>query len=317
MITGNLSVIGITAQKAATTPSPLAGEGGGEGEKDAEWLLYESAQHYIDRWNKTEDELASLLHLTTARPLPTVVMVGGIIDVTYLLDMPHGFTWKGVYVDADLRRIETVTSAQSTDDRVRTFMKLSSLQSSILENRIFEDDFQVQSISTAKLMTVANGSQASPILTIDKTNIDSVLPELPFDQSIKDDIINSVNQNLSIKIPSQELSYENWTGIGFIKENQETGESGWMLSGSIAGGMTAIKKELWINQDIATILNQPNTLPPNTNPDSTVRLVRISDYQSGIAGTDLATKCQARAEDSTGETLFRMFQSRSGHYRRR
>ena len=76
--------------------------------KDAERLLYEAANHYIDQWNKAEDELASLLHLSIARPLPTVVTVGGVIDVTYLLDTPHGFEWKGVFVDADVRAIETV-----------------------------------------------------------------------------------------------------------------------------------------------------------------------------------------------------------------
>jgi hypothetical protein len=33
--------------------------------------------------------------------------------------------------------------------------------------------------------------------------------------------------------------YEDWTGIGYIKENPDTGKSGYMLSGMIAGGMTA------------------------------------------------------------------------------
>jgi hypothetical protein len=134
LIVGNLTVIGITAQKAVLTPSPLAGEGGGEGPKDAERLLYEAANHYIDRWNASENELASLLHLSITRPLPTFVTLGGVIDVTYLLDQPHGFTWKGVYLDADLRSIEVVDSRQSAvggqsiSEQTRLFMQLSSLQ---------------------------------------------------------------------------------------------------------------------------------------------------------------------------------------------
>jgi len=228
-IVGNLSVIGITAQRVATTPSPLAGEGGGEGAKDAARLLYEEAMNYNDRWNKAEDELASLLHLTITRPLPSVVTVGGVIDVTYLMDIPHGFTWKGLFIDAGLRRIEAVTKTQSTDDRMRTFMKLSSLQGSILENRIFKDDFKVESISTAKLIQIYQGS-GDQLLTIDKTNIDSVLPALSFDENIKEDIINSVNQNYIVRVPNHEINYKHWTGTGYIKEKPETGESGWMLS---------------------------------------------------------------------------------------
>ncbi len=139
-IVGNLFVIGITAQKVAATPLPLIsssplpqGEGQGEGgAKDAERLLYEAANHYIDCCTKAEDELASLLHLSISRPLPTVVTVGGVIDVTYLLDMPHGFTWKGVFIDAGLRTIEAVHRTLDPDNRTRLFTQLSSLQGSIL-----------------------------------------------------------------------------------------------------------------------------------------------------------------------------------------
>ena len=121
-------------------------------EKDAQRLLFEEAISYIDRWNQAEDELASLLHLVVARPIPTIVTIGGIIDVGYLLDIPHDFEWKGVYVDADLRIIEVSSSNQQQAPSIKTsFMQLSSLQGSILENRILEDDFGVESISTAKL----------------------------------------------------------------------------------------------------------------------------------------------------------------------
>ena len=285
LIVGNLTVIGITAQKAAITPAPLAGEGGGEGARDAERIFYETANHYIDRWNIAEDEFASLLHLSITRPLPTVVTLGGVIDVTYLLDMPHGFTWKGVSVDADLRRIETVTRVQSTDAGQKLFMQLSSLQGSILENRIFEDDFKVESISTAKLIQIYQGS-GSQLLTIDKTNIDSVLPTLPFDENIKEDIVNSVNQQNTIRIPQSEITYHDWTGTGYVKENSETGEAGWMLSGMIAGGSSTIKPSQWVDQEIASKLQSPFT-QPNPDPLAAASIVIVSptNYQETIVNT--------------------------------
>jgi hypothetical protein len=274
LIVGNLTVIGITAQKAVITPSPLAGEGGGEGAKDAERLLYEAAQHYIDRWNKSENELASLLHLAIARPIPTVVTLGGVIDVTYLLDMPHGFTWKGVYLDADVRRIEAVGNKQSAvsgqqsadnPERVKLFMQLSGLQGSVLEHRIFEDDWKVSAISTAKLVQLSGQLPAisAQLYTIDKTNIDAVLPTLDLDDSMKDGIRNSVNQNLVVLMPQADglpltaISYLDWTGTGYRTEAPETAESGWMLSGMIAGGMTAVSPGKWDGWMFNNILSAP------------------------------------------------------------
>jgi hypothetical protein len=254
--------------------------------------------NYNDRWNKAEEELASLFHLAIIRPLPTVVTLGEVIEVTYLLDTPHGFTWKGVFIDAELRTIEAVNRTLDPDNRTRLFTQLSSLQGSILENRIFEDDIQVQSMSTAKLMTVANGSQV-PIITIDATNVDSVLPTLPFDQNIKDDITDAVNQKFTIRIPQSEITYQDWTGIGYIKENPATGESGWMLSGMIAGGMTAWDIDKW-NAIVAGTLSNPYSEPANYDPAAAHYIEKIisTDMQDGTVGTRLDTPLQVRVLDS-------------------
>lgn len=265
-IVGNLSVIGITAGKAVITPSPPAGEGGGlapgvseraggEGGNDAEHLLYEAAQHYIDRWNKAENELASLLHLTIARPLPAVVTLGGVIDVTYVMGIPHNFTWKGDFIDAGFRAVEAVSRTPDPGDSTRLFTQLSSLQGSVLEHKVFEDDFQVPSISTAKLFQLVN--HGAGLIAIDKTNIDSVLPTLNLDDTIKEDMINAVNQGFKLFTPNSELTYRDWTGIGYLKENPDTGDAGWMLSGMIAGGMTTVSPDKWTSQDNGTILSNP------------------------------------------------------------
>jgi hypothetical protein len=244
-IVGNLTAIGIVAQKTGSSQLLTIAA-----EDDAEEMLFKETQNYINRWNQAEKELASLMYLTFTRPIPTVVTIGGVIDVTYVLDIPHRYEWKGEYCDSNLRTIEAVGAYGNTPspgERQNTFMQLSSLQGSILEDRIFEDDFQVDSISTAKLFEVANTSQ-TPLVTVDSTNISTVLPTLSFDDNVKEDITNGVNQNLTVTIPNQEMTYEDWTGVGYIKENPETGESGHMLSGTIAGGMTAVSPDKWVNQ---------------------------------------------------------------------
>ena len=293
-VTGNYAVIGIVSQRAVT-PETVSDE-----EQDAWRLLYEEAISYIDRWNQAEDELASLRHLTVTRPIPAVVTLGGVFDVTYLLNTPHGIEWKGVYVDSDLRAIETVGSGQEAADRGKLFMELSSLQGSLLENRILEDDFQVDSISTAKLFQLANTSQI-PVLTIDKGNIESVLPTLPFADAIKEDIANAVNQNSEIHIPQSEIVYENWTGIGYIKEDVGTGASGWMLSGTIAGGMTA---GYW-SEDLLEIFGSPYTEQANEDPASAHYIFKIADtdMQEGTVGEKLPKPLQVMVLDEKGKPV--------------
>lgn len=296
-IIGNVAAIGIVAGKAISDQLSAISE-----EDDAETILYKEANRYIDRWSKAEDELAGLLHLTVTRPIPTVVTVGGVIDVTYLLDMPYGFAWKGVYMDAGLRAINAIPTLTKggvggfSGERQKLFMQLSGLQGSVLEHKIFEDDFQVESISTAKLIQIVSDQQSAlrgQLLTIDKTNLAAVLSSSDLDDNIKEDIINAVNQNYIVRIPSADglqltaISYIDWTGIGYIKENPVTGEAGYMLSGMLAGGMTAVSPNKWQNQDLVEILGKPSagqyTTISITSPKNESILYTSPITVSGIA----------------------------------
>ena len=61
---------------------------------------------------------------------------------------------------------------------------------------------------------------------------------LPYDADVKADILSAANQNFVVNIPDSDLAYMDWTGTGYIKENTNTSEAGYMLSGALAGGMT-------------------------------------------------------------------------------
>src|SRR6185369_4738454 len=111
--------------------------------------------------------LAVLLGQSVSRPTVSIATVGAQLEVTQLLDTPHDMQWKGLFLDAGYKRIETVGRSGNEHD----FMRLSALQGSILENRIFEDDLKADSVSTAKLLQLAKAN-GTAIVTIDKTIID-------------------------------------------------------------------------------------------------------------------------------------------------
>lgn len=295
-INGNLSVIGVVAQKAQTPAAISEGD-------NAEAILHKEAIGYIDRWNKAEDDLAALLGQSISRPTVSIATVGAQLEVTQLLDIPHDMQWKGLSLDAGYRRIETV----GRNGNERDFLRMSALQGSILENHIFEDDLKVDSVSTAKLLQLAV-TGGTPTVLIDKTNIDTILPQLPFDDAVTGDITNAVNQGLTVTIPQTEVAYQNWTGIGYIKEDPQTGESGWMLSGNVAGGMTAWSGERWddpATRMVAEALMAPYSSPPSTDPASATLIAKIgaTDQQSDVAGKQLAMPLKVMVFDAAGRPV--------------
>jgi hypothetical protein len=289
-VVGNISSLGIVSQQVVG-PEVIPAH-----EKNAERLLHESALSYIERWNSAEEELASFLKVTVARPLPTVVTVGGVIDVAYLFGVPQGFDWKGLFIDAGFRRIETI-AASTRDERAREFIRLSALEGSILENRIFEDEYGVDSVSTAKLL-----ASASQTISLDGTNADSLVPTLGLPEHVAADILNAIHQGFNVTLPTEAPGYKNWTGIAYIKENPATGEAGYMLSGMIAGGMTA---EEWADQVLRERFENAYSEPPNQDPGAAARIIVIpvGDRQNSTVGQKVEEPLAVLVTDIKGRPV--------------
>jgi hypothetical protein len=228
------------------------------------------------------------------------VTTGGVMQVATLLGVPHGMTWKGVFVDAGFRAIETVGGLAFDDgtNPQKLFMQLSALQGSYLESRVLEEDFQVGAVSTARLMGLA-AAQSIDQLRIDSTNIDTLLPGLNLPDNLAADITAAVGANLTVRIPAQMLSFEDWTGTGYIKENPDTGEAGYMLTGMIAGGMTAWSRARW-SVDYLNPLTEPYAGEINDDPSAAVEIIKIgaADLQEGTVGEPLAQPLQVLVRDS-------------------
>ncbi|MCP4686982.1 MAG: hypothetical protein GY859_02970, partial [Desulfobacterales bacterium] len=299
MQTGALAVIALSSQQVVHPPASA------EVEKSAAAMLYETALNYIDAWNETDDELASLLGLAMVRPLPTVVTAGNVVETTFIEDFPMEVAWKGVYIDVDGRYTETAGGVNllnqanpgAAPDPGRLFMKLSALQGSALEGKTITDYFQVNAVSAADLIGRAHDDGVE-ILEIDSTNVDALLPTLPFDENIMEDVVQSVNQGLVVKIPDRETAFDAWTGVAYIKEREETGEAGYMLSGGLAGGMSASGLDAWDPSKKAK-LQHPFSEPPAVDPDTAVSIQKLprGDRQIGVVGQELDKNLTVKVRD--------------------
>ncbi|MEN8136762.1 MAG: Ig-like domain-containing protein, partial [Thermodesulfobacteriota bacterium] len=157
-----------------------------------------------------------------------------------------------------------------------------------------------ESISTAKLFSLANVNTV-PLVVLDHDNLATELPGLNLANNISSDIANAINQGMTVTIPKLETLHEDWLGTGYLKENPTTGEAGWMLSGMIAGGMTALNPDRWPDNYYEPLAN-PFQEEVNRNPDAVVELKVLapSEGQQGTVGKALLQPLQVVALDNTG-----------------
>jgi len=269
----------------------------------ADELLYQAALAYIEAWNRDETQLAELHNLVLARPLPTLVSLGGMMKVTELLGQPQSVSWQGLFLDADLRSVEAVVRNAGDDSRLLTFMQLSALQGSALEHRVLEEHFQVESISTARLLRLARNANLT-LLTITAENLEAVLSELNLSPIVADDIRTAVAEGLVVQIPDQPVTVRDWTGTGYLKEVVATGNAGYMLSGAIGGGNTVLGKKFW-PRDMADKMARPYRGEPNRDVTAAQSVTAITPWQvrQAVAGEELTAPLMVRVADEKGRPV--------------
>ncbi len=197
-------------------------------------LLNQRALNYLRRWDETDAALAGLTRSLVFRPVANHVMVKNHVEVEYAGDgVPVTFEWKGVDVDADLRPTVAVPADDNEGAR-RDFYLLSGLVGSELESRVLEDDLGIRSISTVTLLRLAPN-----VREIDSANADVELPALGIERDLISQIEEHVHQGRIVRVPASDVTYLAWTGAGFSAWDPVSGESAYVLSGSIAGGSTA------------------------------------------------------------------------------
>lgn len=295
VMSGGYYAIGLSGQNTIYKSSAITAPE--DTEYEAADILFRQAAGFLERWNKSEEEIANLLKLSLVRPILSEVMVGNIYTSTLLFGQPQTIDWKGVFVDADLRVSEPIPQGENEASRF-DFMTLSGLEGSILENRVLEDNFQVESVSAAKVLQIA---QSSGVLVhrIDSSNLATTLTMLSVSDVVKTEVENAVNSGHTVMIPARDITYRLWNGTGYIVQETGSGAAGYMLSGGIAGGQTA---DEWVSSFLDELLRSPYN-DPNNDPLAAEMIIKlpVTDMQSGTAGRSLNEPLAVLVLDGRGK----------------
>lgn len=153
--------------------------------------------------------------------------------VSYMFNVPFKISEGSLYVDID-RNVETVISRENNDSRAKEYVLLTGIYSSNMEHQIFEDLYNIPSVSTIKVLAEANKTGV-PVYSIDKKNIDEIMPNLKVDDNVKEDVRNAVNSGKIVTIPQRNIQYYNWSGTGYLILDSDTGSAAYMISGGTNG----------------------------------------------------------------------------------
>ena len=236
IISGNYLAIGLDTQ---SVPDRFLYPEVTDNETFAGEKLYRTAMDYLDRCDRGQMIADETMQMVTVKEISEVI-ASNDIRVSYLFGQPQTFEWKGLLVDAD-RCILGPFSVTGDASKSLHYMILSGMEGSISENRVFEDNYDVEAISGIKALEIAS-DLGIQIYDINSSNIGAILPTLSLPSSVKADIQNAVNQGWVVKVPAMEFAYKNWTGMGWIKMDPDTGEGGYMISGVTSGGQTV---DIW------------------------------------------------------------------------
>ncbi len=175
--------------------------------------------------------------------LPSENIFSFELKVNSFFGTPLSVSPGSLAMDVD-RAMILLKSLDGNKDKSIQFTRGSGINSSALEHSLPEQLFSTptnpaQGISAVKALQIAN-DQGIPIYTITKTNINAILPQLQLDSGTIADIQNAVNAGKIVTVSKTDITFNGWTGCGYIIIDPNTGAGAYMISGGFSGAVIAI-----------------------------------------------------------------------------
>jgi hypothetical protein len=205
-------------------------------------LLYTTALTYYAELDVMDHVQSKTMNVMAIR-LPSEAHFSTELSIYSIFGTPLSVSSNGLAMDVD--RIMTMVKTYDGDlEKPIQFFRSSGANASALEHSVPEQLFSTpenpaEGISAVKAIQIAN-NQGIPIYTVNKDNIDTVMPQLQVDGETKTDIRNAVNAGKEATVQQSDITFNGWTGHGYIVIDPETGAGAYMIAGGMSGGMLII-----------------------------------------------------------------------------
>lgn len=196
-------------------------------------MLNSIGKAYFSQLDMYNLVVAGQSNVTSMRDL-SVGIVGFNINVVYTFDRPAELNEGGIFLDIG-RDVHSVISNENSKKNEKSYMLQTGMHASAMEHEVLEQMTGIESVSTIKTFEYAVENNI-PIHTITKENLSDELAILNVSDQIKQEIRSSVNSGKLVIIPEEEITINQWSGIGYMVLDTETFACGYMISGGMAGG---------------------------------------------------------------------------------
>jgi transglutaminase-like putative cysteine protease len=267
IVAGELQAIGLaisgTSNPLLAPPDPADTEGFIAQQRFA------NAMDYLQRGIAAGDELGALMHSYVTEDVADAIVKDDIQVFTDIFGNPTSWEWRGLTVDAD----RSVTGAWKVDElqpgcggESMDILLLGGAEGSLNENRLFEDDYGQEAVSTMKILQLA----ADAGITVYKRWNSLPLPPNTHSAVTRNAIESAILSGNEVTFPADPITYVNWTGTGYIDMDPCNGAAGYIISGGQNGGSTVDSwvDILWADPDktVDFVEGQVDS-PPRDAPD--------------------------------------------------
>ena len=200
--------------------------------------LYRTALNYLGRLQESHNELAQALGGEFTNEATRAIVFNGI-DIAYQAGQPYSFTWKGLRIDSSAKVNYFSHFGSDIKKNQTRFMHLFGLEGSLNESSIFEEDYNIEAMSTVKGLKMINQGQipGRSVVKITSANRNAI-NSLTISEALKTKFRTSVDNGNTIYTPNQQFTYQNWTGLVYIDLNPYNGDAGYIIGEGLNGGYT-------------------------------------------------------------------------------
>ncbi|MBU4261860.1 MAG: hypothetical protein KKC76_08285 [Proteobacteria bacterium] len=231
-----------------------------------EAILHTTATDYLSRVDRGMEKAERLMRVVTTQDVSEAI-VENAISVSYSFGVPVTFEWTGLTVDAD-RRIIGTFDVDGDGSQDLPYMKLTGIHGSLMENRVFEEMFDQDAVSTIKIIQLASDAGIG-ICTI-QTSVYGECPGITQPSYVISALNSALSQGHVITIPEDPITVSQWSGTGYIDLDPTTGAGGYIISGGISGAVQT-------DAGGATVETWSDNLGCEPNTGGTITIIQPAD----------------------------------------